>query len=393
MISLKEIYDALNRRFDIVSLNKRAEYAEHASVSSITVMETVNVDQWVKGGELILTSSSTFPKSNVDLTSLIETLKQKHATCLAIKVIEEDRPSKDELEALTENLEFPILWIPHNVTYLEIMNYVNSMLFNIKEYNDFRERAAYNIIFNNGTIDSLIVDSFKSYDVDITNLDCLVANFNFKADSEDNRINVHFDAFFKTVQLMCSDLINTSKIAEYLFVRQLNSFIIIFLGNREQLQELKLKHYSIEALGQYKENLNVLSVGLSNIEHIKFMPQLLEQAQFTLSFTNHDVEGGYIEAYENVEFYHMIYKGIGSDMDTFLMSTLHTVRKGSILYDTLLMYFRCNENLQETSKQLYIHINTLNYRLKRVQNVTGLNLNVTQNKVKLYLAVIAEYNQ
>ncbi|WZU00892.1 PucR family transcriptional regulator ligand-binding domain-containing protein [Erysipelothrix sp. D19-032] len=147
-------------------------------------METVNVDQWVKGGELILTSSSTFPKSKEDLTSLIETLKQKHATCLAIKVIEEDRPSKDELEALTENLEFPILWIPHNVTYLEIMNYVNSMLFNIKEYNDFRERATYNIIFNNGTIDSLIVDSFKSYDVDITNLDCLVANFNFKADSK-----------------------------------------------------------------------------------------------------------------------------------------------------------------------------------------------------------------
>ena len=41
---------------------------------------------------------------------------------------------------------------------------------------------------------------------------------------------------------------------------------------------------------------------------------------------------------------------------------------------TIEMFFECSLNISETSRQLYIHRNTLVYRLDRIQKITGLDL-------------------
>ncbi|QGP93104.1 Purine catabolism regulatory protein [Neomoorella glycerini] len=59
----------------------------------------------------------------------------------------------------------------------------------------------------------------------------------------------------------------------------------------------------------------------------------------------------------------------------------------SELLATLKIYFRCDGDQQETARRLFIHPNTLKYRLKKIEEITALNLNKVEAMVNLYLAL------
>ncbi|WP_286884956.1 CdaR family transcriptional regulator [Aneurinibacillus sp. UBA3580] len=57
------------------------------------------------------------------------------------------------------------------------------------------------------------------------------------------------------------------------------------------------------------------------------------------------------------------------------------------MLNTLEVFFDCNLNIGEAAKKLYIHRNTLVYRLKKINQETGYNPQVFQDAVSLQLAV------
>ena len=60
--------------------------------------------------------------------------------------------------------------------------------------------------------------------------------------------------------------------------------------------------------------------------------------------------------------------------------------------DTLKMletFFRCNLNISETAKELYMHRNSLQYRLDRFLERTGIDVRQFQHAMPVYLAMLA----
>ena len=68
----------------------------------------------------------------------------------------------------------------------------------------------------------------------------------------------------------------------------------------------------------------------------------------------------------------------GLTMDDFDDETLATVNK----------FFENNLNVSETSRQLYIHRNTLVYRLDKLQKSTGLDLRVFEDAITFKIALM-----
>ena len=54
---------------------------------------------------------------------------------------------------------------------------------------------------------------------------------------------------------------------------------------------------------------------------------------------------------------------------------------------TLEAYFERHGNLKKTANALYIHRNTLLYRLERIQDITGLDLNNPETRLALQLTL------
>ena len=52
------------------------------------------------------------------------------------------------------------------------------------------------------------------------------------------------------------------------------------------------------------------------------------------------------------------------------------------------VFFACEGSLQKAAEQLYVHKNTMQYRLKRLAEVTGLDARKPSQAPSLYLAML-----
>ena len=64
-----------------------------------------------------------------------------------------------------------------------------------------------------------------------------------------------------------------------------------------------------------------------------------------------------------------------------------TGRKG-VLRGTLRHYFSQNCDQTQTAAQLHIHVNTLRYRLQRIEAITGMKINQLTDALRLYIGML-----
>jgi len=62
-------------------------------------------------------------------------------------------------------------------------------------------------------------------------------------------------------------------------------------------------------------------------------------------------------------------------------------QKGRVLMKTLVAWFSHNSHPTLTAKAMHIHRNTLDYRLQKISELTGLNLSNTDDRLLLYVAM------
>jgi len=63
---------------------------------------------------------------------------------------------------------------------------------------------------------------------------------------------------------------------------------------------------------------------------------------------------------------------------------------GTSLYQTLEVFLGLDCNAKETAETLHVHINTLNYRIKRIEEISQIDIKNMDQKVSLYLDIKAD---
>ncbi len=74
--------------------------------------------------------------------------------------------------------------------------------------------------------------------------------------------------------------------------------------------------------------------------------------------------------------------------EEFSYRLLYRILKENGLQETIQVYFANHLSLKETAVQLNIHINTLHYRLRKVESLTNLQLKSVHDLTTLYLALL-----
>lgn len=128
-------------------------------------------------------------------------------------------------------------------------------------------------------------------------------------------------------------------------------------------------HSKIEQVSKaYNESLN--AIALAKVRDKKVMKYM--QLGIVGAFLKHD-QG----------------MGLKDLIDSTIKPILYTDECDGKLLLTLQSYFKNNESLVGTSKELFLHRNSLKYRLDMIEKITGLSLNNTEDKLRLYLGIKA----
>ncbi|QYJ16192.1 hypothetical protein Rxycam_02023 [Rubrobacter xylanophilus DSM 9941] len=69
--------------------------------------------------------------------------------------------------------------------------------------------------------------------------------------------------------------------------------------------------------------------------------------------------------------------------------TEHDRKRRGDLLRTLRMYFACGANASETADRLWLHRNSLLYRLQRISDLTGMDLRDPEARLALQLGLLA----
>ncbi|EMR06599.1 Sugar diacid regulator [Bhargavaea cecembensis DSE10] len=172
--------------------------------------------------------------------------------------------------------------------------------------------------------------------------------------------------------------------------------ICIILPNTsdQQLRHMANQYYN-GISGQISQNFRLaLGTGKSEIGVAGIQDSFL-QAEKALYFAETEERQKRIIYYDNLGIYRLIYSVRNEEeLRSFYFETFQGLlqeAKRDEFFETLRTYFLHDESLKETANALFIHVNTLKYRLRKIEELSGYSLRKTEGKMNLFIGLkIAE---
>ncbi len=209
----------------------------------------------------------------------------------------------------------------------------------------------------------------------------------------------------KRVVILIKTKVEESKIVKNFLKKNLNQedFLIelenekfvILKTIKEQEKEQKILEYLKELNKTLKEKIKIeINIAVGNfVENLKKIENSFKEATLALEIKQIFQNSDDIIFYNNIGIERIIYKLPISICEIFLAEVLKKKKiknlNEEILF-TINSFFDNNLNISETSRKLFIHRNTLVYRLEKIKNLTGLDLRNFEDAIKFKLALLIQ---
>ena len=144
-----------------------------------------------------------------------------------------------------------------------------------------------------------------------------------------------------------------------------------------------------------KFGVNTITIGIGrSYDETKQLYKSHEQAKLiveNLSKTNRRN----IKHYDDLGLYRILaFEGLQGELTEFCSDTIKPLIEydkinNSELIKTLKAYFECDGNMKKISEKMYMHYNTIIYRVQKINDITGLDLDNGDSRLNLEIALKA----
>ncbi len=356
----------------------------YKTVTWTYICETIEFSKWVNGGELIF------------ITGMGMDLDERSMKKFLLECGEKDISGV----VILTNSEY-IKEIP--TSCIELANNLNLPLFNmawdIKLIDATKEISNYIIerSFIENKEKELLKELLFSYSLDKERIYKLCKSCKFKTE------DLYFAAVFNIEDI---DKNHIEYIIDYVKVKLRNINIkflldifennIICIINNILDKEFKIKQVLNEINNNLNEcNASILSIGrsYSNIFDIKIS---YEECINILDYYRYQEYDDQIIDYDKIGFYKLLF--YIKDIDQLRLYRNEAIGKlleydkdkNSNMLKTLKVYLYNDCNLINTSNKLFIHRNTLIYRINKIKNILDINLDSALSKNELINAIMID---
>ncbi|AFM39873.1 sugar diacid utilization regulator [Desulfosporosinus acidiphilus SJ4] len=162
----------------------------------------------------------------------------------------------------------------------------------------------------------------------------------------------------------------------------------------QTIEEIKRAGREVQNNAKKRWKKIMIGIGISNeAAEIEEIPRSYKEAQDALIYGEMLQGEGAISWFQDLGVYRMLCKfGQTNNLDEFLPKALRKLfdydqQNQTELLKSLQVFLEYNGNSSKAAKALFIHYKTLLYRLERIKEVTGLDLEDNQNRLELELGL------
>ncbi len=357
-------------------LNKRVSY--------VTVLEVPDIVKWLKGNDFLITSLFAFKDSIIEQTKLIDSLADENCSCLAIKIV----PYVKELDkSIIERADcrgLVLVEIPVEMTYIEIIVNAMDKILEDRDIDYMIEKYMKDIIFNNYDNYAIMLQRGKLLGFNIQESYTLAITLNINHKTNDKEENI----LRKTAKSIAKESDTLIKFTYNPVVTMEEKSTILFFASEEKdiennlksILELIDKNVKICGLEDVKVGVGSIGEGLECLKKSYF--HSLEVLELGKVFNNHN----YVYCYDELKIYSVLEKCLRENGDVIFDKKFDNIDSDLLL--TLESFYANNMDVAKCSEDLFIHKNTVRYRLKKVKEITGYDTSIFEHNFNLYLFLL-----
>lgn len=355
--------------------------------------ESIHLAKWVHGGELLIVSKMVIHEKNFNLYNFLKeaiSLNISGALLLIGPNYIEQIPQS--VINLSNQKHFPLFLIPWDTPLVDIFEELGHAIASINLINDKHKDLLFSIIFNtNLSLDYL---KYQSQEVNFS-FDGYLQFFeiNFLLPQSENAIILN-DVDKDTICQFIHTLFENEHIP-ILSSSYTKNIIALINVNNTSLDTLNTLFPQI--LNYIKENYPnyIVNIGIGtrqkSLEKYKLS---YEQASKCINLAIKQKQKNMIYYYEQLGLYQLFYD---INNKTLLENFVHNILYSLMAYDkkyntnliqTLEVYLNKNCNLNQTAEILFIHRNTIKYRLQRIEEITNTSLDDAFTRLNFFNAIL-----
>lgn len=356
-----------------------------------------SISQWVYGGELVFIKETVFELNEDNLIKLIEECKPKTlAGIVLISCSDQYIEVSDKFIQYGDENNFPIFVMNRKTKLIDVTQEISGVILYHRE--QFRQSQLFldKLLFSD--CDSAIMNEMYTL-FDLSNKPYrFILIFNIEP-LHDTGNQLHLSYIINDLIYDLNHQCNSNSKSLIASVSSNNTICMASADKFQTIDSLKDTIIKIfhKIRKQYEEAVNInLGFGrVYNDEEKSGIRLSFNEAQRCISLLKKGLFKGNILYYEDIGIYKIFYeventyelisyynKNIGQLIENDKKNNSHLV-------ETLRIYLKNNCNLANTAKDLFIHRNTLIYRLNIISDILKKDLYDSTVRFELYMSLLA----
>ena len=366
----------------------------------VHVVELPDVMHWTLGGELLFMTGIGIRDNLAILSRIVEECSRRNIAGLVLNVGPYIPATPPEVIELADALGFPVFELPWEVKLVEVTREICNHIMNQQVEEKSIQDIIENILYGDCSNPEILSTRAALYDYDLSKPHrVLFVRYSRILSSDRPDINTEQKVLEdkQKIQHIVQEAFRRSS-KKVLFTNRSDRIVLLVPsdGSMQESQRVESIAQSIlQTTAEQMKNIQ-MHIGWGNpFENLQDGKKSMEQAELALKVGITSGKRKFF-GYEALGFYKVLFNVSNrKELETFRSEVLGPLNgydqrhKGELL-PTLTAYLEDTENLALVAERLHIHRNTLRYRMQKVEELTGRNLNDTQDRMHLYFATVVD---
>lgn len=358
-------------------------------VTWVHMIETEEASTFLEGGEIAFATGIGL-NSNLTLLNLVEHVWEHHAAGMVLNVGPFLEHIPQEIIDFGNQKNFPIFLVPWKIHIAEIMR-IFSYAITKSEQRNREIAAAFKNAISFPEQEELFVVSLSQHGYHV-NWNYYASVIRIKDSSDTSLTQSHLEN-------LCLDLENYLQHHKYKkFACFLNeNQLVVITGNYSEEMMHSIIHDIQAYLSHYlpKKQQFFLSIGKST-KSIRCLHKSFRQALSIQNFMENQKNSANILSYSNMGIYKLLMGIEDSDiLKEYYEKTIQPLieydqQNNSDLSNVLWTYLQNDGSVKDTADELFVHRNTINYKLNRAEEILHMDFSSLNTRLQLVIGFMLQ---